>query len=55
MQPGRHHVRVSFKYVLPKDAGANDVDVDVVLGQTVKIRYRAPMLVFMKGKLTVGP
>ncbi|MDQ6928608.1 MAG: hypothetical protein M3159_08090, partial [Actinomycetota bacterium] len=54
VQPGRHRVRVSFKYLFPSDAGANEIDVDVPPGQTVHVRYRAPWLVFLKGKLTAS-
>jgi hypothetical protein len=50
---GRHDVRVSFKYLLPSDAGGNEVEVDVQPGQTVRVRYRAPWLVFLKGKIQV--
>ena len=51
--PGLHTVRVSFKYLLPSDAGGNEVEVDVPPGGTVRVRYRAPWLVFLKGKLQV--
>ncbi|HUQ62195.1 MAG TPA: DUF2510 domain-containing protein [Acidimicrobiales bacterium] len=52
--PGRHRVRVSFKYLFMTDAGANQADVDVTPGQTVEVNYRAPWLVFLKGRMTVG-
>jgi hypothetical protein len=51
---GRHRVRVSFKYLIPSDAGGNEVDVDVKPGETVRVGYRAPWLVFLAGKITVG-
>jgi hypothetical protein len=51
---GRHRVRISFKYIIPNDAGGNEVDVDVAAGETLRIAYRAPWLVFLKGKITVG-
>lgn len=54
VNPGRHRVRVSFKYLIPSDAGGNEVDVDVKPGETVRVGYRAPWLVFLKGKITVG-
>lgn len=50
---GRHHVRVSFKYLFPTDAGGNEVDVVVEPGQTVRVSYRPPWLVFLKGKIRV--
>ncbi|MEA2704998.1 MAG: hypothetical protein QOD63_2943 [Actinomycetota bacterium] len=54
VEPGRHRVRISFKYLIPSDAGANQVDVDVSPGETVRVGYRAPWLVFLAGKITVG-
>ena len=51
--PGRHSVRVSFKYLLPSDAGGNEVEVEVEPGSTVRVRYRAPWLVFLKGKIHI--
>ena len=51
--PGLHSVRVSFKYFLPSDAGGNEVEVDVQPGRTVRVRYRAPWLVFLRGKIQV--
>ena len=50
VNPGRHRVRVSFKYLIPSDAGGNEVDVDVKPGETVRVGYRAPWLVFLTGK-----
>ena len=51
--PGTHTVRVSFKYFLPSDAGGNAVEVDVPPGKPVRVRYRAPWVVFLKGKIDV--
>ena len=51
--PGGHRVRVAFKYLFMSYAGANDVDVVVPPGEAVVITYRAPWLVFLKGKLQV--
>jgi hypothetical protein len=53
VSPGRHHVRVFFNYFLPKEAGANEVDVVVAPGETVDVSYRAPWLVFLKGRIEV--
>ena len=33
---------------------ANSIDVDVPEGTTVKVRYRAPLIVFIKGSLKTG-
>ena len=52
---GRHYVRVWHTYLIPTEVGANEVDVDVASGQTVRVVYRAPWIVYMKGKLRVEP
>jgi hypothetical protein len=49
--PGRHNVKVAFKYFAKPNTGENAIDVDVAEGATTRISYRAPMLVTMKGKL----
>ncbi|HEX4218806.1 MAG TPA: hypothetical protein VHZ02_10585 [Acidimicrobiales bacterium] len=51
--PGTHEVRVSFKYIFG-DMGENLVTVQVAPGQTPRVNYRSPFLVFMKGKIEVG-
>jgi hypothetical protein len=52
---GTHRLEVYFPYlfIMPK-AGRNDIQVDVAEGQTVNVTYKAPWLVFLKGKLQVG-
>jgi hypothetical protein len=51
--PGSHEVRVSFRYVLSRTMGENSVMVDVAAGQTTNVRYRSPILVFLKGPIKV--
>ena len=53
--PGRHDVRVSFKYLFWPRMGENGMPVDVVAGQVVRVSYRSPFLVFMKGKISLAP
>jgi len=55
VSPGTHRLEVYFPYlfIMPK-AGRNEVQVDVAEGQTVNVTYKAPWLVFLKGKMTVG-
>jgi hypothetical protein len=47
---GTHRLRISCKY-LWMDAGAASRELDVRSGQTIVLRYRAPVLVFLAGKL----
>lgn len=47
---GRHHLRVSFRY-LGKDRGVATEVFDVRGGHIVELTYQAPWLVFLPGKL----
>ena len=51
--PGRHNVKVAFKYFGKANTGENSIDVDVADQTTTRIRYRAPFVVTAKGKLTI--
>ncbi|HUZ29115.1 MAG TPA: hypothetical protein VMU90_07725 [Solirubrobacteraceae bacterium] len=51
---GTRRIEVYFPYIFMPKAGRNDIQVDVAEGQTVKVTYKAPWLVFLKGKLQVG-
>ena len=53
--PGRHHIRVSVPYLIPRRIGAADVMVDAVPGRTVELEYRAPLLTFLKGAFGTPP
>ena len=48
---GTHRLRVSCKYLWWKDAGAATRQLDVRSGETVALRYRAPVVVFLAGRL----
>jgi hypothetical protein len=52
--PGQHQVQVHFPYLFIKEAGRNATTVNVQPGQTVRVSYKAPWIVFMKGKLQVA-
>jgi hypothetical protein len=49
--PGEHSVTIFFKYLFIKEAGRASTNVSVPQGQTVRITYRAPWIVFMPGKI----
>lgn len=51
--PGRHHVRASARYLFWTNAMANEIAVDVAPGQVVHVRYKAPWITVLKGKLEV--
>src|SRR5690242_20433865 len=51
--PGSHTVEAWFRYLLMGQAGRNSLQVNVPEGQTVRVRYRSPWLLFLKGPLKV--
>lgn len=51
--PGTHVVATYFPYIFWKRAGVGEVTVNVADGQVVDVRYEAPWLVFLKGKMSI--
>jgi hypothetical protein len=52
--PGSHHLTVYFPYMfIMRRAGKAEIDVSVEEGQTVTVRYKAPWLVFLPGRISV--
>ena len=50
--PGQHTVAVYFPYMwIIRRAGEAQISVNVAEGQTAVVRYRAPWLVFLAGKI----
>lgn len=49
--PGEHTVKVFFKYMFLKEAGPASTTVQVPDGQSVRVSYRAPWIVFMNGRI----
>ena len=54
VEPGRHRVSVSFRYLLGRNMGENGVTIDVSDGQTVNVEYRSPFLVTGTGLISAG-
>ena len=52
LEPGRHEIGVSFRY-LGKDAGKAAVTVDLADDGASTIKYRAPFWMTSAGKITV--
>jgi|SRR5579884_270640 len=52
--PGSHTIEVYFPYLVPREAGKGQTQVTVNEGQSVEVRYRAPLLVFLPGKIRVA-
>ena len=53
LPPGSYQVRVSYPYLFIKEASPGDAIVNVGPGQAVTLRYKVPVFVFLKGKLTI--
>ena len=52
LAPGRHSVRVGFRYMWAKSLGEDEVQFDVPAGQTTKLTYRSPFLVTSAGSIS---
>jgi hypothetical protein len=50
--PGRHSVRCYVPYLYLRHMGDSTIEVDVPPGGVVNVRWRAPLLVFLKGTWT---
>lgn len=54
LSPGRHSIRVGFRYMLGKNMGENGVEVDVLPGQSVNVTYRSPLVIFSPGTIKIS-
>ena len=50
---GRHTVAVSYRWLFVSQCGRNSVDVEVHPGETVRVHYRAGLIRFLPGKMSV--
>jgi hypothetical protein len=58
LEPGRHQVQVSYRYLHLAHAGKASIAVDVAGNQVVPVSYRAPrsvLVAFLPGKLAAQP
>jgi hypothetical protein len=51
--PGRHEVKIYFKYITKARCCEAWAKVDAVDGQTIAMEYRTPMMMTAPGRLTV--
>ncbi|HEY4377884.1 MAG TPA: hypothetical protein VGM93_12035 [Acidimicrobiales bacterium] len=49
--PGQHRVEVWCPYIFLRFMGRNGVTVDVPAGSVVRVRWRVPLFVFLKGSI----
>jgi len=58
LEPGRHQLQVSYRYLHLSRAGKASIQVDVAENQVIQVSYRAPrsvLVAFLPGKLTTEP
>ncbi|MHB1535160.1 MAG: hypothetical protein ACYC1D_11260 [Acidimicrobiales bacterium] len=53
VEPGPHRLRCYIRYLYLKEMGDSSLDVTVAPGQVVKVEWKAPWLIFLKGKWKV--
>src|SRR5437868_4366873 len=51
VSPGKHQVKVFFKYLYLPECGANSIDVDVAHDKLCQIEYYMPSWMYAKGNL----
>jgi len=51
--PGRHEVKIYFKYITKSRCCEASVTVNATDGQTIAMEYRTPMMMTAPGRLTV--
>jgi len=51
---GSHSVKIFFRYLGFMDAGVGEAQVDVPDGAVRRVGYKAPWLVFLKGRMSVA-
>ena len=51
LTPDKYMVKISFPYMGKSECGANEIDVSLSEGQTIKIVYNMPPWMFAKGSL----
>ena len=57
--PGRYNITCYTHYMITPQAGKNSIEGDLFQGQVVRVTWKAPSIVFMKGpmrwELIAGP
>jgi hypothetical protein len=53
--PGHHQVRCYVPYLYLRHMGDSTIDVDVAPGGTADVQWRAPLVIFLKGKWSGTP
>ena len=54
LNPGQYIVKIYFKYLFMAECGANSVVVEVKEGQTTRVSFYMPPLIFLKGSMAVS-
>jgi hypothetical protein len=54
LAPGDYEVAISYPWLFAPECGRNSVRLSLALGEVKKIRYRAGLIRYLPGKITVG-
>ena len=53
LQPGYYHISISYPWIFDAECGKNSVSFTIAAGEKRKINYRAPMIRYMPGKISI--
>lgn len=51
LDPGKHTIKIYFRYLFMSQCGANSIDVVVKDGETCRVKYNMPPWMFSKGSI----
>lgn len=51
LKPGEYNIKIYFPYLFMKECGANQIQLTIVEGQTKKISFYMPPVIFLKGTI----
>ncbi len=50
---GQHNIKVFFPYIFMRECGANQITLSIEDGEEKHILYKAPLILFFKGKIKI--
>ena len=55
LPPGYHEISASYPCLFSREGGKNSVRFRLQQGEVKKVKYRAGLMLYLPGKITVGP
>jgi hypothetical protein len=53
LQPGNYLVSISYPWIFEPECGKNSVEFTITAGEKRKIKYRAPAIRYVPGKISI--